>query len=153
MDNYLKVKNSMLSFELEQLGGKIHNANGIICYVDFDINSTKIKYMYHIDKNNKYFLERISPYNVAINEFDNEQYVVNAIKIEIDKFKNATNSNKFKKFIDTNKEFSNIVKSFEDLYLHYNISKYDLQEIQNNVLNIKKKLEEISVNNEIVYTK
>ncbi len=50
MDNYMEVKNSMLTFLLEQMGAKIHRITGIVCYAEFTIDSVKIKYMYHLDK-------------------------------------------------------------------------------------------------------
>ncbi|NEZ46473.1 hypothetical protein FDF74_04490 [Clostridium niameyense] len=153
MDNFMKVQNSMLIFRLEQLGAKIHRVSDIICYVDFDIDSTVVKYMYHIDKNNKYFLERISPYNVAIDKFDNEEDVIKVIKVDIAKFKNAKNSNKFTRFIDTSKEFDDIVKSFENIYLHYNVSKYDLSDLDEHINAIKEKLEEISCKSEKICQK
>lgn len=70
------------------MGAKIHRITGIVCYVEFTIDSVKIKYMYHLDKN-KYFLERISPYNVTIGQFEKEEDVINTIKIDISKFENA----------------------------------------------------------------
>ncbi|MBD5639351.1 hypothetical protein HYI18_12270 [Clostridium botulinum] len=153
MDNYMKVKNSMLTFLLEQMGAKIHRITGIVCYVEFTIHSVIIKYMYHLDKKNKYFLERISPYNVAIGQFEKEEDVINTIKIDISKFENAKNSNKFNKFINTGKDFVDTVKSFEDLYLHYNVSKYDLADIQQNIESLKEKLEEVSIKADMVYDK
>lgn len=149
----MKVKNSMLTFLLEQMGAKIHRITGIVCYVEFTIDSIKIKYMYHLDKKNKYFLERISPYNVTIGQFEKEDDVINTIKVDISKFQNAKNSNKFNKFITTGKDFVDIAKSFEDLYLHYNVSKYDLADIQQNIENLKQKLEEVSVKADMVYDK
>lgn len=151
MDNYTKVKNSMLTFLLEQMGAKIHRITGIVCYVEFTIDSVNIKYMYHLDKKNKYFLERISPYNVSIGQFEKEEDVINTIKRDISKFENAKNSNKFNKFITTGKDFVSIVKSFEDLYLHYNVSKYDLADIQKNIENLKQKLDEVSTKADVVY--
>ncbi len=65
------------------------------------------------NKKNKYFLERISPYNVTIGQFEKEEDVINTIKIDISKFENAKNSNKFNKFINTGKDFVDIVKSLK----------------------------------------
>ncbi|EJO5349000.1 hypothetical protein NRP93_003152 [Clostridium botulinum] len=151
MNVYMKIKNSMLTFLLEQMGAKIHRIRGIVCYVEFNIDSIKVKYMYHLNKKNKYFLERISPYNIGIGQFEKEQDVIDTIKVDISKFKNAKNSNKFNKFIDTGKDFSNIVKSFEDIYLNYNVSKYDLQDIRDNIEKLKEKLNEVSNTSNLVY--
>ncbi|EKN43418.1 hypothetical protein CFSAN001627_00650, partial [Clostridium botulinum CFSAN001627] len=72
---------------------------------------------------------------------------------DISKFENAKNSNKFNKFINTGKDFVDIVKSFENLYLHYNVSKYDLADIQQNIDSLKEKLEQVSNKADPVYDK
>ncbi|MCY6483381.1 hypothetical protein OW763_03290 [Clostridium aestuarii] len=148
---YISVKDSMLKFQLEQLGAEVCNIKEPLYYIKFTIHGTKFRYLYHINRKNKYFLERISPYNMPIAGFDLEENIINSIKIDIEKFKNAKNSKKFENFIYTNQDIVNIAKIFEKIYLHYNISKYDLKEINDEICNIKSKLEDIVKTNKIVY--
>ncbi|MCY6482841.1 hypothetical protein OW763_00545 [Clostridium aestuarii] len=148
---YMSVKDSMLKFQLEQLGAEVCNIKGPLCYIKFTIDDTKFRYLYHINRKNKYFLERISPYSMPIANFNSEENIVNSIKTDIDKFKNAKNSKKFEEFISTNKNLVHIAKTFEKIYLHYNVSKYDLKDINAEIYNIKNKLESIIKTNEVVY--
>ncbi|AEB75566.1 hypothetical protein CbC4_0886 [Clostridium botulinum BKT015925] len=88
---------------------------------------------------------------MPIATFENEEDIINTIKEDIFKFKNARNSNKFSRFIETNKDLVKIAKSFEDIYLHYNVSKYDLNDIDEQMAKFKDKLNNIIQQNEIVY--
>ncbi|KEI07400.1 hypothetical protein [Clostridium botulinum] len=151
MDKYLSVQESMLKCQLELLGATVYKMKGSIRYVDFCIDSIKFKYIYHINRKNMYFLERICPYSMPIATFENEEDIINTIKEDIFKFKNARNSNKFSRFIETNKDLIKIAKSFEDIYLHYNVSKYDLNDIDEQMAKIKDKLNNIIQQNEVVY--
>lgn len=153
MDKYISIQESMLKLQLEQLGAEIHKMKGSMCYVLLTIGGIKFKYLYHINRKNKYCLQRISPYNIPIATFDTEEEIIDTIKTDINKFNNANNSKKFQDFIETNRSLLDISKSFEDAYLHYNISKYDLKDINDEILNIKNKLNHIINNSQIVYPK
>lgn len=147
----MSVQESMLKCQLELLGATVYKMKGSIRYVDFLIDSIKFKYIYHINRKNKYLLERISPYSMPIATFNTEEDIINTIKEDISKFKNAHNSNKFERFIETNKNFIKIAKSFEDIYLHYNVSKYDLNDIDMKLEEINNKLTYIIEKDEVVY--
>ncbi|KGM96385.1 hypothetical protein Z968_06620 [Clostridium novyi A str. 4552] len=151
MDKYMSVQESMLKCQLELLGAKVYKMKGSIRYVEFCIDSIKFKYIYHVNRKNKYFLERICPYSMPIATFEKEEEIIKIIKDDIAKFRNARNSNKFERFITTNKNLVKIAKSFEDIYLHYNVSKYDLNDIDEEMQKIESKLNKIIKENEIVY--
>ncbi|EDS76633.1 hypothetical protein [Clostridium massiliodielmoense] len=151
MDKYMSVQESMLKCQLELLGAKVYKMKGSIRYVEFCIDSIKFKYIYHVNRKNKYFLERICPYSMPIATFEKEEEIIKIIKDDIAKFRNARNSNKFERFINTNKNLVKIAKSFEDIYLHYNVSKYDLNDIDVEMQKIESKLNKIIKENEIVF--
>ncbi|KGN03584.1 hypothetical protein Z969_01070 [Clostridium novyi A str. 4570] len=151
MDKYMSVQESMLKCQLELLGAKVYKMKGSIRYVEFCIDSIKFKYFYHVNRKNLYCLERICPYSMPIATFEKEEQVIKIIKDDIAKFRNARNSNKFERFINTNKNLVKIAKSFEDIYLHYNVSKYDLNDIDTEMEKIESKLNKIIKENEVVY--
>lgn len=150
MNKYISVKESMLKFQLEQLGATVFTVKGNLCYVKFTLADVKFKYLYHINRKGKFFLERIAPYSMPIAAFNSEEEIINTIKLDINKFKNLENSKKFDHFISLDKDLVQISKAFEKIYLHYNISKHDLKDLDDEILTLKNKLGAIIQSSELV---
>ena len=110
------------SMKLEQMGAKVKVINSKLCYINFYLEGIHIKYIYNINKNGNYFLERIKPYQMPVKECRDEADVVEVISIDVEQFRNAANSHHVQEFIKTSETINNIQKKFEDLYLYYNIS-------------------------------
>lgn len=119
-----------------QLGAKVHVMNSLLCYISFDIDGTEISYVYNVNKKDKYFLQRIKPYPEPVGTFNNENDLVDIVKIDIEQFRNAKNSNVFDDFVEINKKLNQTVRNFEDLYLYYNVPHETID-------NIKEKLDSI----------
>ncbi len=77
----------MCKEELKRLGARVLDIQGIMFYVKFKINGTKISYVYHLNKDNTFFLERIKPYTCAIGDYDSEEDVIDTIRVDIKQFK------------------------------------------------------------------
>lgn len=152
MDRYISVENTMLQFKLEQLGATVKKVKGIMCFVEYSIDEKiKLRYLYHINAENKYILQRRLPYDTLIDIFDDEEDIVRVIEKDIDKFKNAKRSKKFDEFIRITKEFTDMVSKFENLYLIHNVSKYDLADIKEKMKNLQDKIQEVEDKNLIAY--
>jgi hypothetical protein len=139
--------------ELRKLGAKVISVQGIMIYVKFKINNTKLEYIYHINPDNTYFLERIKPYVMAVGDFESEEDLVDLIKIDVEQFQNAMKSKNFQDFIEIDKSISKLVRFFEDLYLYYNIPKEDTAIIKNKVEEILDEIIDIKNRSERVYYK
>jgi hypothetical protein len=129
--------------KLRELGCKVVSVQEVMFYVKYSVNDFKIEYMYHINPDNTYYLERIKPYVVSAGNLNSEEEVVNAIKIDIEQFKNASHSKNFKEFIEVDTEIARAVRAFEDLYLYYNISKEDTKIIKEHINNFMDLLREV----------
>jgi hypothetical protein len=119
--------------------------------VKYQLDDYKITYMYHINNDNTYFLERIRPYVVPAGDFKTEEEVVESIKTDIEQFKNAKKSKNFQSFIDVDVELSKTVRTFDDLFLYYNISKEDTLLINDEINKIKSLLKEVKNRSKRVY--
>lgn len=147
------IRHQICIEELRQLGAKVISIQGIMFYVKFKINETKLSYMYHIKTDNTYYLERIKPYFMTIGDFQSEEDIIDIIKIDLEQFTNAMNSKNFDNFIEIDKSMTKLVRYFEDLYLYYNVSKDDMGTIKEEVGHLLDKIIAIKDNSQRVYHK
>lgn len=147
------IRHQMCIEELKKFGAKVISIQGIMIYVKYKIKDTKLEYIYHINPDNTYFLERIKPYVMAVGDFATEEDIVDIIKIDIEQFENAMNSKNFKDFIEVDEKISKLVRYFEDLYLYYNIPKEDLNLLKNEVDTILNSIIDIKNKSKRVYHK
>lgn len=122
MSKLLDAELTMQTMKLRQMGAKIKTINSKMCYVKFDISGFEVAYVYNINKDGNYFLERTKPYPLAIREFYDEEEVIEIIEIDLEQFRNAIKSHNIQSFIDINRRLHQSIKKFEDLFLYYNIS-------------------------------
>ena len=146
-----QIKHKMCLDRLNELGCKVIAVQGVMFYVKCSLKNLKIEYVYHINKDNTYYLERIKPYVVSAGKFKSEEEVVDAIKTDLCQFKNASHSKNFDNFIDVDKRITKAVRVFEDLFLYYNISKDDTQLIKNHIDSFMNLLEDVANKSERVF--
>ncbi|MBN2796249.1 MAG: hypothetical protein JXR88_12635 [Clostridia bacterium] len=147
------IRHEICKDELRSLGARVLDIQGIMFYVKFKINGYKISYIYHLNPDNTYFLERVKPYSMVVGDFNTEEDIVDIIKIDIEQFKNAMNSNNFSKFIDVDNNISKLVRIFEDLYLYYNINANDIDDLNEEIKKLLNKIKEIKSHSDRVYFK
>jgi len=117
-------------FKLRQMGADVYVLNSKMCYVLFMVGKHEISYVYNINTKGRYFLERIKPYPLALREFESEADVIEIMLIDLEQFKNASQSHNIDVFIDINKRFNLSLRKFEDLFLYFNVPKETAEHIQ-----------------------
>lgn len=128
--NYLRVEKEVHKIKLNQLGARVKTIEGALHYVTFSVGGIEVKYSYHINDAGEYLLQRITPYPVSYSGICKSQNdVIDIIEHDISKWRNAEKSKKFLQFIDVNKQIDRVLKTFDDLYLYYNISHVQLKKI------------------------
>lgn len=147
------VEQNVHQIKLRQMGADITAIQGVLHYVRFMIKDTKFEYVYHINKKGEYFLQRKAPYPLNVGTYSKEDDVIDIINIDVNKMKNATKSKKFQRFIGDNQTISTILQNFEDLYLHYNVSRGDIEEIDKKILELKDLISKTRDKSEKVYVK
>lgn len=148
---YVNSEASQHDMKLIQLGAKVEQINGKMCYVKFDIQGYELAYVYNINKKGKYFLERIKPYPLPMREFTNESDVIDIIKIDLEQFKSAINSKNIDAFVTISAELNKTIKQFEDLFLYYNVPKIETQIIMGKISEIQKEIKNTKDNSERIY--
>ncbi|MCT4618925.1 MAG: hypothetical protein N4A62_06010 [Marinisporobacter sp.] len=147
------LKHKFCIEELRNIGAEVMEIEGIMFIVKYNKNNLHIKYLYRINPDNTYLLERIKPYALVLSEHPSEESVVTAIKNDIDQFNNARHSKNFDSFVKIDKDLTKIVRYFEDLYLYYNINKDDIEFLKKEVQNMSEAILEVKNRSERVYHK
>ena len=125
---------SQHTIKLQQMGAKVQVINSTLCYVRFDLNGLEIGYVYNVNKNGNYFLERILPYPLVLEEVDTEHDVIKLIQSDIMKFKNVQQSSHAERFVSIAKQISKTFSTFEDTFLNYNIPPEKVEKIYKKIL-------------------
>jgi len=138
MDKYVNSETSQHIMKLIQLGANVQVVSGKMVYVKFVLaQDVEVAYVYHINKKNKYYLERIKPYPLPLKEFNSSSEVIETIKIDYDQYSNAVKSHNINKFVEVNKNLHHTIKSFEDLFLYYNIPHELIKKIDTSITEIQ----------------
>lgn len=140
------IESEVLEHEmkLRQMGGDVTFITSKMCFVSFKVGGIDIEYSYNINTKGQVFLERIKPYPLPINAFDDEEHVIDVIRIDLEQFEAATKSKNIQGFVEVNKMFHQTLKRFEDLFLYYNVPsaviekvKADLEKINQDITECK----------------
>ena len=151
MSRLLDAELTIQTMKLRQMGAKIKTINSKMCYVKFDISGFEVAYVYNINKDGNYFLERIKPYPLAIREFYDEEQVIEIIEIDLEQFKNAIKSHNIQSFIDINRRLHQSIKKFEDLFLYYNVPQSECDRIIELLNQIDAELNDTKLGSERIY--
>lgn len=122
----------MINVALRQLGASSIKEirNGILYIAKFELSDDLcVTYVFNVTKRDKYYLQRVSPYPISHGDFDGPSQVVDFIKQDIRKFRNAHNSRNFPKFLDTTDAMVRLSHAVELLFLERNISAEDLDSL------------------------
>lgn len=121
MQKYVMAEAMEHEMKLVQMGGKVTQINGKLCYVQFDIGGILVEYVYNINSKGQFFLERIKPYPLPVKAYEDESRVIEIIDIDLEQFRQASKSHNMPKFIQLGQMFNDTAKRFEDLFLYYNV--------------------------------
>lgn len=148
---FVDLEQDIHEIKLRQLGGEVEAIQGIMHYVSFDLEGTPVKYVYHINKKGKFFLQRRAPYPLNVGSYESKEDVIEIIRHDLMQMKNAKKSKKFNKFIEINKNMNCFMRNFEDLYLYYNISRLQADKIKKAIDELKNLIHETKDVSERIY--
>jgi len=152
MNRYVNAETTYHTMNLIQLGAEVQTVPGKMVYVKFRLpKGLEVSYVYHINKNNHYFLERIKPYPLPIKEIEHAEDVIRLIQIDFEQFSTAIESSKVDEFVEINREMHQAMKSFEDLFLYFNIPTETITKIHSHIRDIQSTIEKASKTSERLY--
>lgn len=134
MQKYVIADAMEQEMRLRQMGGKVNQVNGKMCYVSFDIGGLAVEYVYNLNSKGKYFLERIKPYPMPVKVYEDESKIVEIIDIDLEQFRSAVQSHNMETFVALGNKFNETAKRFEDLFLYYNVPADVLEALFNKLI-------------------
>lgn len=147
------IRHEICKDELKKIGARVIDIQGVMSLIKFNIEGNKITYIYHLNDDNTFYLERIKPYSMPVGDYATEEEIVDVIKVDIEQFENAMRSHNFSKFIEIDYNISKLVRLFEDLYLYYNIKREDLDVLDEEIHTLLDIIKRIKNDSERVYFK
>jgi uncharacterized protein YdcH (DUF465 family) len=126
---------------LTQMGAKVTSIHGVLFYVKFIIGEVEIFYVFNVNAKNQYYLQRVLPYPVGAGAFESPDLVIDYIREDIEKFKNASQSSRFSDFITVSSKLHKIVHGFEELFLDHNVLPDQMEAIEKSILELSSILE------------
>ena len=126
------ITSDVLSLSLQQLKPtEIHEVDSTMHIVKFQLeNSITVSYVYNITLENKYYLQRMQPYAMPHGKFSDENEIVEFIKSDIIKFRNAAKSSNFNKFTKVAGSISDLTEQFENMFIDHNVESTDMDLIE-----------------------
>lgn len=122
--NAASVKGDTIEARLRCLGANdVQQVQGVLYFVTFKEGAHEVSYTYNINAKNKYFLQRIKPYPIPEGIFTDEEQVVEFIKRDLKKFRNAEQSHNFSQFVHVTNMIGETTKEIENFFLNYNVDK------------------------------
>ena len=90
------------------------------------------------------YLRRVNPYPMLLGKFYGETDVVDFIRRDITKFKNASKSDKFKQFIELTDNLTQFNREIEQLFLNRNVPTAAFEEFSEEMERIRETIEQIA---------
>lgn len=142
--NKTSVQGDTIEARLRYLGdAEIQKVTGTMYFVTFKFeDDVEVSYVYNINAKNKYFLQRIKPYPLPEGVFSNQDQVVEFIKRDFKKFKNAKNSSNFPLFLELTNMMNAVSHDMESFFLNYNMDKAYITQLVDDLKKMKQTMDE-----------
>ena len=90
-------------------------------------------YSFNVNHKNEYSLHRTAPYSFFKGKIATAREVIDLVKSDLARFKNAANSTNFAEFIETINEIHAIGEDMDHMFLHFNVDKEALSAIRDDL--------------------
>ena len=141
-----KVASDMIDMMMKQLGAtSIKNMPAYINVYEFEVNGQlAIKYMLDLRRDHAMYLRRVNPYPMLLGKFYGEADVVEFIRRDISKFKNASKTDKFSKFLELADNLTQFNREIEQLFLNRKVPTAAFEEFSEEMEHIRATIEQIA---------
>lgn len=143
---------SIMEMELQQIdGAHVDSIDGVQYHISFEMQGDyRLSFVYHVNTNRDYFLQRVSPYPHAHGRFYDEKDVVDFIKTDVIKFRNAEKSSNYSCFVESTQKVQVITSAMEELFLNHNVDCQKLNKIDTALQTILDEISRFSDTTELI---
>lgn len=141
-----RVISDMINMMVKQLGATtVKTMPAHINIYEFEINDElTIKYMLDLRRDHAMYLRRVNPYPMLLGKFYGETDVVDFIRRDIAKFKNASKTDKFNQFIELTDNLTQFNREIEQLFLNRKVPTAAFEEFSEEMERIRETIEQIA---------
>ena len=139
------VDGEIIEMTCRELGAsKVMELEGSLYYVEFAIaGCCVLSYTFNVNGQNDYRLQRLQPYPFVHDLLNKEEDVINLIKKDLARFRNAAKSSNFERFIDVLNALTAIGDDMDDLFLNFNVDRDALTGIAEHIEKIRDHIAEV----------
>ena len=126
----------LINVALRQLGATriVQTRNGIMYKVEFKLSDDlTVTYVFDVTKHDKYYIQRIAPYPISHGDFASADEVIEFVRRDITKFRNAMQSHNFPKFLETAHAMVRFTHAVELMFLERNIPEEDMEAVRRSI--------------------
>ena len=147
------VNCDIIEMACRQLGAtKVSKINGSLYQFEFDIGTDcKLAYSFNVNHKNEYSLHRTAPYSFFKGKIATAREVIDLVKSDLARFKNAANSTNFAEFIETINEIHAIGEDMDHMFLHFNVDKEALSAIRDELKIIRGQIDKVKTDAEKIH--
>ncbi len=118
---YASAQQDNIDMQLRQLGATVTQIHGLLSYVRFKVGDHELYYVYNLNANNEYYLQRIKPYPMSAGVFPDSDAITEFIQMDLRAFQNAMYSGHFAEFVEINRRLIRLSQELEDAFMHSNV--------------------------------
>lgn len=148
---YLKAELTTQEMRLNQMGAKVEVINSFLCYVRFEVEGLKVKYVYNLNRKGQFFLERVTPYPEPAGTFDTEKDVVESIKNDIAQIRQLARSSHFRELVTMNADLCLLSRRLDAICLYYDVKPQDIADLKDMLAQCHRTFDRIRDHSQRVY--
>lgn len=148
-----RVSSDMINMMAKQMGAvHIKSDPAHINIYTFKIGEDlRIKYMLDLRRGKGMYLHRVSPYPIMLGKFYGETDIIDYIRRDLQKFRNAYNSDKFEHFLELTEELTQFNRQIEQLFLNRNVPEAAFRELADELKEVRTTIEQIGAECPMLY--
>ena len=131
---------------LKQMGADVRQINGLVCFVRFALGDTELFYVYNLNADDQYYLQRVKPYPMSAGVFADPAQIAEYIERDVQAFREAAKSGQFDNFVDINLRLSALSRALEDTFMKRDVSKAELTQLGFDLREMERKLADVRKN-------
>ena len=114
---YVSAQQDHIGMLLRQMGADVKQIHGLVCFVRFHTGGTELLYVYILNADDAYYLQRVKPYPMSAGVFPTAAEIAEYIEKDLRAFERAAGSGGFANFVAVNRRLTALVRMLEETYL------------------------------------
>ena len=128
---FVSAQQDSIGMTLRQMGASVQEIHGLVCFVRFDLGGTELFYVYNLNADDQYYLQRVKPYPMSAGVFADSAAIAAYIERDVNAFRGAAQSGQFELFVDASRRLAALTQTLEEAFMSCNVPKPAFDRIGN----------------------